>query len=258
MSSLAQVQPSLPEIFNEKGYAVLRGLFTEDEVAQWQQESDRLLGLSDIIQEENLRVGFRTRSDGERYVEKIDPLVDISPVFQALAKDERILSALRAIYNDEPVLFKDKLIFKMPGVTGYTMHQDASWWQGFPIESLISVMVAIDGADRENGGLELFWGYHDRFLSTPGELRNLNAEETALIDEARGELVETNPGDIILFHSLAPHRSGQNLSNRWRRQLYLTYNAAEHGDLYAAHYKHYHEYVQRGWSEEQKSKATFR
>lgn len=258
MSSLAQQQPNMQELFNEKGYVVLRGLFDADEVAEWQRESDRLLGMSDIIQERNLRVGFRSKSNGERYVEKIDPLVDISPVFQALARDERILSPLRSIYNDEPTLFKDKLIFKMPGVTGYSMHQDASWWQGFPIESLISVMVAIDGADRSNGGLELFWGYHDRFLSTPGELRNMSAEEAAHIDEARGELVETTPGDIILFHSLAPHRSGQNLSDRSRRQLYLTYNAAKHGDLHAAHYQHYHDYVQRGWSEEKKSKAYFK
>lgn len=38
------------------------------------------------------------------------------------------------------------------------MHQDASWWQGFPIEGLLSVMVAIDGATTANGGLELFPG----------------------------------------------------------------------------------------------------
>lgn len=258
MSGLTKQQPSLREDFEEKGYVVLRGLFSSDEVAEWQRESDRLLGLSDIIQEENLRIGFRSWPNGERYVEKIDPLLDISPVFQALVSDERIIAPLRAIYGDEPVLFKDKLIFKMPGVTGYTMHQDASWWQGFPIESLISVMVAIDGADRENGGLELFWGYHDRLLSTPGELRNMTAEETALIDEGRGELVETNPGDVIMFHSLTPHRSGQNLSNRSRRQLYLTYNAGKHGNLYDAHYEHYRNYVQRGWSEEKKRAAYFK
>ncbi len=258
MSGLTKHQSNLRELFEEKGYVVLRRMFSDEEVAEWQSESDRLLGLSDIIKEENLRIGFRSHPNGEKYVEKIDPLVDISPVFQTLISDERIIAPLREIYRDEPVLFKDKLIFKMPGVSGYTMHQDASWWQGFPFESLISVMVAIDGADRANGGLELFWGYHDRLLSTPGELRNMSAEEIALIDESRGELVETNPGDVIMFHSLAPHRSGQNLSDRSRRQLYLTYNAGQHGNLYDAHYEHYREYVQRGWSEEKKRTSYFK
>ncbi|TMV52818.1 hypothetical protein FE783_01055 [Paenibacillus mesophilus] len=59
-------------------------------------------------------------------MEKFDPLVDISPVFAALVWDESILSPLRDIYLDEPLLFKDKLIFKLPGMSGYTMHQDGA------------------------------------------------------------------------------------------------------------------------------------
>ncbi|WP_309121576.1 phytanoyl-CoA dioxygenase family protein [Paenibacillus sp.] len=179
-------------------------------------------------------------------IERLDPVHDISPVFEELVRNERILSPLRDLYLDEPLLFKDKLIFKLPGANGYPMHQDASWWQGFPIEGLVSVMVAIDGASVANGGLELFPGYHDRLRSTPGELRNMNAEEIAEIDEARGEIAETNPGDIIIFHSLAPHRSGPNLSDRSRKQLFLTYHPAKDGRLYKAHYQHYARYSLHG------------
>lgn len=243
--------------FHEKGYAVLKGAFSPEEAAAWGAEAERLAGLDDIVHEDNLRVGFRTDAEGKRYIEKFDPLVDISPVFDALVRDERILSPLRAIYEDDALLFKDKLIFKWPGVSGYTMHQDAAMWQPFPFESLISVMVAIDGADASNGGLELFPGYHDKLLSTPGEIRNMNKDEIALV-QSQGELVETSPGDVIFFHSLAPHQSGYNTSNRTRRQLYLTYNAAQHGDLYESHYEHYRIYATQKMSEEEKSKKFFR
>lgn len=258
MNTVQEAVSGPRERFNETGYLIVRGAFSQEEVAEWQKECDRLLSLDEIIHEDNLRVGFRRRQSGERYIEKFDPLVDISPVFQALSRDERILAPLRAIYDDEALLFKDKLIFKLPGVAGYTMHQDAAYWQPFPYHSLISVMVAIDGADAENGALELFAGYHDRLLSTPGELRNMNEEEIKLIDERTGEMAVTNPGDIVLFHSLAPHRSGYNVSNRTRRQLYLTYCAAKHGDLYAAHYEHFRDYALRGRSDEQKRRAYFR
>ena len=43
----------------------------------------------------------------------------------------------------------------------------------FPITEILTAMVAIDSAGADNGGLELFAGYHYELLSTPGELRNL-------------------------------------------------------------------------------------
>lgn len=228
--------------YNENGYLVLRKVFTDQEAALWRQECERLLSLDEYLGPNNLRVGYRKVED-RPIIEKIDPVQDISAVFRALETDERILSPLRDIYLDEPTLFKDKLIYKLPGVSGYTMHQDAAWWQGFPIEGLISVMIAIDGASEENGGLELFPGYHDRLRSTPGELRNMNEEEIAEIDLSKGQIVETHPGDVIIFHSFTPHQSGSNTVNVSRRQLYLTYSPAKNGQLYHAHYQHYCRYV---------------
>lgn len=232
--------------YNEQGYLVIRGALTEHDAKVLQIECDRLLTLEQYTDKNNIRAGHKSYASGEVKIERLDPVHDISPVFADLVKDERILAPLRDIYLDEPLLFKDKLIFKLPGANGYTMHQDAAWWQGFPIEGLISVMVAIDGATAENGGLELFPGYHDRLRSTQGELRNMNAAEIAEIDPGTGEIVETNPGDIILFHSFTPHQSGPNLSDRSRKQLFLTYSPAKNGRLYNAHYQHYQRYNLRG------------
>ncbi|WP_164716325.1 phytanoyl-CoA dioxygenase family protein [Paenibacillus whitsoniae] len=234
------------ESYKQKGYLVLRNVFSEQEARVLQAECDKLLTLEAYTTPRNVRAGHKGYTDGSIAIERLDPVHDISAVFADLVKDERILSPLRDIYLDEPKLFKDKLIFKLPGAKGYSMHQDASWWQGFPIEGLISVMVAIDGATVVNGGLELFPGYHDRLRSTPGELRNMNAEEIAEIDPSTGEIVETNPGDIILFHSFTPHQSGANTSDRSRKQLFLTYSPAKDGDLYKAHYQHYKRYALAG------------
>jgi ectoine hydroxylase-related dioxygenase (phytanoyl-CoA dioxygenase family) len=230
------------QTYNEQGYLVLRNVFSEHEAKVLQVECDRLLTLSQYTDPFNIRAGYKTYADGSVAIERMDPVHDISPVFADLVQDQRILSPLRDIYLDEPLLFKDKLIFKLPGANGYTMHQDAAWWQGFPIEGLVSVMVAIDGATTENGGLELFPGYHDRLRSTPGVLRNMNAEEIAEIDAGTGEIVETNPGDVILFHSFTPHQSGPNLSQISRKQLFLTYTPSKNGQLYKAHYQHYQRY----------------
>ncbi|MDF2962266.1 MAG: hypothetical protein K0S39_4001 [Paenibacillus sp.] len=234
------------QTYKEQGYLVLRNVFTEHDAKVMQTECDRLLTLDPYTDPYNIRAGHKSYANGSVAIERMDPVHDISPVFADLVQDERILSPLRDIYLDEPLLFKDKLIFKLPGANGYSMHQDAAWWQGFPIDGLISVMVAIDGATTENGGLELFPGYHDRLRSTVGELRNMNAGEIAGVDPKSGEIVETNPGDIIIFHSYTPHQSGPNLSNVSRKQLFLTYSPSKNGQLYRAHYQHYQRYSLRG------------
>ncbi|MDG0809032.1 phytanoyl-CoA dioxygenase family protein [Cohnella rhizosphaerae] len=140
------------EDYNRQGYLVLRNVFSEAEAKVLQIECDKLLTLSEYTDPKNIRAGYKSYANGETKIERFDPVHDISPVFASLVQDDRLLAPLRDIYLDEPKLFKDKLIFKLPGANGYSMHQDASWWQGFPIEGLISVMVAIDGATAENGG----------------------------------------------------------------------------------------------------------
>lgn len=225
--------------YHQRGYLKLSGLFGADEIAEWQNECVRLQGL-DLVDPKNKRTPFKFPEIP--YPEKIDPVADISPLFARLIQNERVRSVLRAIFDDEPLLFKDKLIYKLPGMSGYGMHQDwAFGWQHLaPADDLLSVSFQIDGADADNGCIELFEGYHHKLLTTPGEERGFTPEEReTLIDPARCEKMITEPGDVLIFHSLTPHQSGKNTVNYPRRSLYLTYNAKRSGNLRETYYDHY-------------------
>lgn len=217
--------------YQENGYIIVRQLFASDDVAAWRDECDRLLTLDQYIDPLNLRTLPKMTTDGEPIVERFDPLIDISPVFKSLAEDRRLLDIVEALFDDQALLFKDKLIFKLPKTKGYGLHQDWGEWQPFPAPDLLSVMVAIDGADASNGALYLHPGYHDRYLGKGESIRSQ-------VDPATRQLVDTQPGDVVIFHSLAPHGSGDNTSSRSRRQFYPTFCAARHGNLYEAHYQH--------------------
>lgn len=229
---------NLSQEYHRRGYIKLSGLFSAEEITRWQAECDRLQKL-DLVNPKNKRTPFKNPEIP--YPEKIDPVVDISPLFSELVKDNRLLAILQSIFGDAPLLFKDKLIYKLPGMTGYRMHQDwAHGWQHLaPAEDILSVSFQIDGADAANGCIELFEGYHEKLLVTPGEERAFNDAEKAMIDSARGEKMETKAGDILIFSSLAPHQSGKNLATYPRRSLYLTYNATRAGNLREAYYQHY-------------------
>ena len=233
---------ALSHLYWQQGYAVLRGLFSSEEAASWANECDHLLA-QDWVDANNLRTPFRMSST--EFPERIDPVVDVSPLFQRLVQDERLTGILREIFNDEPVLFKDKLIFKMPGVDGYTMHQDWAWgWQDLcPASDILSVSIQIDGANAANGCIELFPGYHGKLLTPSGLQTNFREEELNQIDPARGEKIETKPGDVLIFHSLTPHQSGRNTAEYSRRSLYLTYSAARVGDLKSEYYENYRERI---------------
>lgn len=216
--------------FQEDGFLLLRGLFNPETAAEWGAECKRLLSMG-IADEFNLRTHPFYVTPSVWIVDRIEPVVDISPAFADLSRSESVLAPLRQILLDDAKLFKDKVVFKMVGTPGYHMHQDYSWWGEFP-DDLINVMLAVDSADVDNGALELFPGQHRLLLTPPGQMRNLNREESDRIDKSSGILMRTQPGDAVLFHCKLPHRSGPNVSSRLRRQLYFTYAAARHGDFY--------------------------
>ena len=91
---------------------------------------------------------------------------------------------MSTLLGGEARLFKDKLIFKAPGVAGYDMHQDWAWgWQRLcPADDILSISIQIDGASSDNGGIELFPGYHQQLLTPPGMATNFRPKELAQID----------------------------------------------------------------------------
>jgi ectoine hydroxylase-related dioxygenase (phytanoyl-CoA dioxygenase family) len=213
------------------GYVIVRNRFHRDEIAGWRAECDRLWSVVDG-DPDTPRVQWRGHAREGQVRDRIDPVVDISPVFAALAADPRIVSPAREVLRAEPALMKAKLIIKRRGTAGYAMHQDYPYWAplGIPADDLLTLLVSIDPARADNGAVEVFARLHHRPLeSRPSE--PLDVDESRM-DLSRGRVAELAPGDLLLFHSLTPHRSGSNGSGGSRRALFFTYTTAAHGDVY--------------------------
>ena len=238
--------------YRDDGFLVVRELFGDHEVATWLAECD-CIEASGVLHPDNLRTHVL---NSPRPPDRLDPVIDLSPVLRDLALGPRLCSLAGQLLGEEAVLFKDKLIFKPPGMQGYSAHQDYAYWQWMspPASSMLTVLVSFDGATAANGAVELFGRLHDRLLTEEG--RPADISDSVL--PGRGVLATTRPGDVVAFHSLTPHRSGDNATSAPRRQLFLGYCAAAYGDVYRAFYDGRHSYLLDTMSPESRARAFFR
>ena len=101
---------------------------------------------------------------GARVLSRIEKFAEYHDGLGRLVSDDRLVSLLAALLGEAPVLFKDKVNFKMPGGQGFLPHQDIQpgWDEYAPY--FVSVLIAVDANTIDNGCLELAAGANRRGL----------------------------------------------------------------------------------------------
>lgn len=214
------------EIYSRRGWVAVRGFYSPVEVQNIKRWTDDL-ALAPEVRGRQMVYHEPSLLDGsKRVIQRIENFVPYFPGFAELALRGRLMEAIEQLIGSRAVLFKDKINFKMSGGAGFEPHQDQqAGWSAYAPE-FITALVSVDRATVDNGCLE---------MADIPRLRTLIGEEWKPLTnhEMSGyDLVPvpTEPGDVVFFDSYAPHGSKPNLGAGVRRVLYLTYNAASHGD----------------------------
>jgi ectoine hydroxylase-related dioxygenase (phytanoyl-CoA dioxygenase family) len=148
-------------------------------------------------------------------------------VFGYLTRTEKMINSVAQLLDsDAPVChFHSKLMQKEPKVGGaWEWHQDYGYWYKnqfiFP-DQLVSVMVALTAATKENGCLQVIKGSHKMGRVNHGFAGEQVGADMTMVNNALKTMehvyVELEPGDALFFHSNILHRSEANLSDypRW-------------------------------------------
>lgn len=159
-----------------------------------------------------------------------EDLIGAQPTLRSFICDGALPATAGVLLGEDAVLFKEKVNHKRPGGAGFAPHQDATAYRF--VDHHVSCMVPLDPATEASGCLWVVSGRHDGLLATDSGGR-VDAGVAAALTWER---VEVDPGDLLWFDSYTPHRSDTNSTERARRALYLTYNAASAGDLRDAYY----------------------
>lgn len=153
-----------------------------------------------------------------------------------LSKSRRMVEgADQLLDGDSPVChFHSKLMQKEPKVGGaWEWHQDYGYWYKneflFP-DQMLSIMIAITEATKENGCLQVIRGSHKMGRIEHGFAGEQVGASQHYVDLALKTMelvyVELQPGDALFFHSNLLHRSAANLSDKSRWSLISVYNRA--------------------------------
>jgi len=228
MSSRVPASAVTPlDAFHRDGFGVLPGMFSPDEARQHAAWIDDLANRPPEKGRQMVYFEDSLADHGARVLARIEKFAEYHAGFGSLVTDPRLVGVVELLLDDEPVLFKDKVNFKMPGGRGFAPHQDIQpGWDTYA-PYFISVLIAIDPNTVENGCLEVAAGAHRRgLIGRPWE-----PLEGAELDGLEFTSYPMDPGDVIFFDCFTPHQSKANLTPAPRRNLYLTYNRRRDGDV---------------------------
>jgi ectoine hydroxylase-related dioxygenase (phytanoyl-CoA dioxygenase family) len=156
-------------------------------------------------------------------------------VFGYLTRSERMVNSVAQLMDSvAPVChFHSKLMQKEPKVGGaWEWHQDYGYWYKnqfmFP-DQLLSVMIALTKANKENGCLQVIRGSHKLGRVNHGFSGEQVGADMVMVNNALKTMdlvyCEIEPGDALFFHSNLLHRSEANLSDYPRWSIISCYNA---------------------------------
>ncbi|CAN5572811.1 phytanoyl-CoA dioxygenase family protein [soil metagenome] len=222
-----KLSPEQVHAFHKDGYVVVKNLFS-------QEETDRLYHTA--IEDSAMSKNVIDVNDQSGKKSKLSLWFKPgSDVFGYLTRSEKMVHRVEQLLDSNtPVChFHSKLMQKEPKVGGaWEWHQDYGYWYKnqfmFP-DQLVSVMVGLTKANKENGCLQVIKGSHKLGRVNHGFSGEQVGADMIIVNNALKtmELVycEIEPGDALFFHSNLLHRSEANLSDYARWSIISCYSS---------------------------------
>src|SRR5579859_3545467 len=226
MITTPTLTPEQLRIFDEQGYLVIRGALPADEVRL-------LLDTFTEMHTQGPVPGFfepKPLEEANGDMLKVYPRVMHPHRFNAIALryllDQRLWTILADLFGEEPLAAQSMLYFKPAGARGQALHQDNFYLKVEP-GTCIAAWVALDPAERENGGLEVVPGTHKMDIFCPEQADatvSFTKEYVPVPPGLEKVPVDLAPGDVLFFNGQLVHGSPPNNSrDRFRRAFICHY-----------------------------------
>ncbi len=226
------------EQFHRDGYIVARGLFSDGEAMEIRDHFMAIHARGPVAGHFNPLPLEETGGDILRHYPRIMHPHRFDAASMHWMLDKRIESCLRDLFDEEVLAAQSMLYFKPPGARGQALHQDNYYLKVQP-GTCMAAWLALDDADRENGGMFVVPGSHVTGIQCPhaADLKQSFTIEEVDVPEGLAPVpVDLKAGDVMFFNGSVIHGSYPNTSTtRFRRAFichYVPESTAEISDWY--------------------------
>ncbi|WP_236241209.1 ectoine hydroxylase [Streptomyces sp. CC228A] len=229
------------ESYERDGFLAIEDLLTDEEVAVYRAELDRLIADPAIRADERSIIEPKSQS-----VRSVFEVHRISDVFAKLVRDERVAGMARRILGSDVYVHQSRINVKPGfGASGFYWHSDFETWHaedGLPRMRTVSVSIALTENHDTNGGLMIMPGSHRTFLGCEGATPKDNYKKSLQMqdagtpsDEALTRLADAHgirlftgrAGSATWFDCNAMHGSGDNITPYPRSNVFIVFNSVE-------------------------------
>lgn len=212
-------------------------ILTEDQITQYREQGytlqkkqlfapEKMQKLTDIFEEQWALVGRKLNSELDT------PHFRDERLLEFLLSDE-VLDLVEPLIGPNIGLWSSHFICKEPLIGKQTpWHEDSAYWNGrlSRFDGIVTVWLAIDRSNRENGCMRVIPGTHNNGFSeyeNVDEGENIFSTEIKKIDESKAIYFELEPGECSLHDSRIIHGAPPNKSPNRRCGYTMRYFSTE-------------------------------
>ncbi len=211
--------------FEKNGFIIIRNFFSKQTMDSINKKLDN------FILKESLKIKNRNKLTNfidKKTINSFHKMDNLSYV-KNIKKNKKLINIIENLFSEKIVDMGSEL-FAKPSRKGLASpyHQD-NFYFCLNNAKAVTVWIALEKANKLNGGVEYFVGSHKGKLLkhipsyAPGssqKVKNLD-----ILKKYKKKIPELNKGDCMIHHSMIVHGSGINKSSRSRKGLTVRFKA---------------------------------
>lgn len=216
----------LRQQYETDGFVVVRSFLSADELAQLNEQLDRYI--REVLPTLPKTAAFFQDPDRPETLKQMQHM-GADPHFNKLRTEGKWSELARALIGEEVEAMEPEWFNKPPGAEHPTPPHQDNFYFCFRPSNVLTMWLALDFVDEENGCLRYVVGSHRRGLRQHQATAVLGfsqgISDFSDADRQNERMVTLAPGDVVIHHGETIHRAEPNRSmNRHRRAFAMVFH----------------------------------